>query len=441
MSLIPFGFWAASGAGSFSYWLALLTGTGSEFINKIAVNSSNQIFIAGASDTSPAVGSDAFSAMFDTDGVLQFQKLLGGSGYESSRGVGVDSSGNAYFAGNQSSSGFGGNDILLHKRNSAGVLQWQKGAGTSGSDQGWGIAVDSSDNVYALGGSAYDSSPVFLPGVIVKYTSAGAFDFDRALTTTTKYNFTHIRDGVTNSSDDLFVIGDYDVGDGIGREVLVAKYNDSGTLSWVRNIETRSDADAISIDSSSNVYAVGRIINAAPNFDAMLLKFNTSGTLQWDVYATSASSNDRFKDVCTDTSGNSYVVGDTSSATQVAIIAKFNSSGTVIWQRSLSTAYNVNGRGINFDDDGNLVITGDYRNASNNREMFVIKLPADGSLTGTYSLNSLDWVYAAGSLTFGTLSRSSSTPSISSYSSILSTNTPTLTDATSTLTDTKVDLL
>ena len=441
MSPIPLGFLALSGAGSASYWLALLTGTGNEFINKIAVNSSNQIFIAGSSDTSPAVGSDAFSAMFDTDGNLQFQKLLGGSGFEGASGVGVDSSGNSYFVGNQSTSGFGSYDILLHKRNSAGVLQWQKGAGTSGSDLGFGIAVDSSNNVYALGRSGYDSSPVFFPGAIVKYTSSGAFDFDRALTTIASYDQTNVRDGVTNSSDDLFVIGDYNIDDGIGRQVLVAKYNDAGTLSWVRDIQTRSDADAISIDSSSNVYAVGQIINSAPNFDAMLLKFNTSGTLQWDVYATSASSNDRFKDVCTDASGNSYVVGDTSSATQVAIIAKFNSSSTVVWQRSLSTAYNVNGSGINFDDDGNLVITGEYRNASFNREIFVIKLPADGSLTGTYSLNSLDWVYAAGTLTFGTLSRSSSTPSLNSYGAILSTSTPTLTDSTSTLTDTKVDLI
>ena len=95
MSLIPLGFWAASGAGGVTYWVSTLGGA-------------------------------------DTDQGLA---------------VATDSSGNSYSVGYSISVGVNG-QLLLAKRDPAGAIQWQRHLGNSGSDRGYSVAVDSSDNVY-----------------------------------------------------------------------------------------------------------------------------------------------------------------------------------------------------------------------------------------------------------------------------------------------------
>ena len=74
--------------------------------------------------------------------------------------------------GNSSS---GNRDVFLIKYNSSGKKQWTKQLGTSSSDWGFGVNVDSSDDIYVAGvtdgeldgNSSSGSSDIFL----VKYNS------------------------------------------------------------------------------------------------------------------------------------------------------------------------------------------------------------------------------------------------------------------------------
>ena len=78
-------------------------------------------------------------------------KLLGGANSDTGVGIGVDSSGNVYVTGHTGSQGAGGNDILITKYNTSGVIQWQRTFGGASGDVGTGITVDSSGNVYVTG--------------------------------------------------------------------------------------------------------------------------------------------------------------------------------------------------------------------------------------------------------------------------------------------------
>ena len=78
-------------------------------------------------------------------------KLLGGTSSDTGTGIAVDSSGNVYVTGHTGSQGAGGNDILIAKYNTSGVTQWLRTLGGTGTDAGTGIAVDSSGNVYVTG--------------------------------------------------------------------------------------------------------------------------------------------------------------------------------------------------------------------------------------------------------------------------------------------------
>ncbi|KKK92161.1 hypothetical protein LCGC14_2705720, partial [marine sediment metagenome] len=67
------------------------------------------------------------------------------------RGVAVDSSDNVYVAGGTDSFGAGQDDIFLVKYDSSGVHQWNLTWGGITEDYSMGVAVDSSDNVYVAG--------------------------------------------------------------------------------------------------------------------------------------------------------------------------------------------------------------------------------------------------------------------------------------------------
>ena len=112
-------------------------------------------------------------------------------------------------------------------------------------------------------------------------------------------------------------------------DILTAKYNSAGTLQWQRRIgivtsNSYQNGQSICLDSSSNVYVLASGTNATTNY---LVKYNSSGTLQFQRQLSSgfssswkliANGNDIYA-----TSGNS-------------IIIKFDTSGVIQWQRSFS---------------------------------------------------------------------------------------------------------
>ena len=83
-------------------------------------------------------------------------KQIGTSSKDSGKGVTIDSLGNIYITG-VTEGGLDGNtsngerDIFLLKYNSSGVKQWTRQLGTSTSDYGHGVTVDSSNNIYVTG--------------------------------------------------------------------------------------------------------------------------------------------------------------------------------------------------------------------------------------------------------------------------------------------------
>ena len=143
----------------------------------IAVDGSGNAYVTGntASTNFPtqnpyqgtyAGGSyDAFITKLDLSGnALTYSTYLGGSGSDYGYGIAVDSSGNAYVTGFTQSTNFptqnpyqgtyaGGNsDAFITKLDLSGnALTYSTYLGGSGSDYGYGIAVDSSGNAYVTG--------------------------------------------------------------------------------------------------------------------------------------------------------------------------------------------------------------------------------------------------------------------------------------------------
>ena len=225
----------------------------------------------------------------------------------------------------------------------------------------------------------------------------------------------------------------------------ISKYNNSGTIQWQNTLTDTytSPSDAaygIAVDSSGNVYVCG-YGKTSGNVVQSISKYNTSGTIQWQRTLTDTYTfpSDVAYGIAVDSSGNVYVCGYglNASGQQVQSISKYNTSGTIQWQRTLGYTYTSPSDaayGIAVDSSGNVYVCGFGLNASGNVVQSIAKLPADGSKTGTYSGTNFGVIYAASSWTSATSSWTSATSSWTSATSSWTSATSTWTSATSTWT-------
>jgi Beta-propeller repeat len=161
-----------------------LGGSQWDAVRAIATDSSQNIYVVGetysqdfpgAAASSSRQTGDAFIVKLNPTGTtILFSLVLGGSGYDSARGVAVDSSGNVYVTGMTSSPNFpvttgalqpnlaspGQYDAFVVKVNSAGSVVYSTYLGGASSDAGYGIAVDSSGAAYVAGSTASVNFPV-----------------------------------------------------------------------------------------------------------------------------------------------------------------------------------------------------------------------------------------------------------------------------------------
>jgi len=150
-------------------WNTFLGGSAYDRGYGIAVDGIGNTYVTGESwaawglpikeyTSSYSSAKDAFVAKLDTNGALLWNTFLGGSGDDDGYDIAVDGSGNAYVIGD--SLGTWGSPIRVYtsdqdafvaKLNASGTLLWNGFLGGSGTDQGFGIAVDGSGSAYVMG--------------------------------------------------------------------------------------------------------------------------------------------------------------------------------------------------------------------------------------------------------------------------------------------------
>jgi len=401
---------AAGNVGGDAYWIATLGGTGTDYeVEAISVNSAGDVYGVLSTNSEGAGGYDAVVVKYNSSGVLQWQRRIGGSSNEFFQGMAIDDSGNIYAVGSTASYESGTSAYIV-KYNSSGAVQWQRALYSTSTIDLRKVAVDSSSsNIYAVGFTSALSSggnDVF----ICKYSVSGVLQWQRRLGGTSNDDGSGI---ALDGSDNVYIQYQHSSGQG-GYDLGIAKYNSSGVIQWQRSLGGTSNESGagLAIDSSDNIYIPAMTVSEGQgSYDAGVAKYNSSGAIQWQRIIGGTGS-DNVSDLAVDSSGNVYVFGTTLSAgagSQDTLIVKYNSSGVVQWQRSFGTTSYEYAGGIAVDSSNNLYFGG-RSNVTGNYDSFIVKVPSDGSLTGTYG----NFVYASTSLT---------------------TATSTLTDAASTLTD------
>jgi uncharacterized repeat protein (TIGR01451 family) len=188
-------------SGSALVYSTLLGGGGTDRGSSVAIDSSGNAYIVGytssqdfptesAFQNSPGGSFDAFVAKFDTtsSGIssLVFCSLLGGVADDKGYGLALDSSNNIYVTGQTSSINFpvlnpaqatrGGNfDAFVAKISSTGTKLYATYLGGSADDRATGIAVNAAGNAYVTGFTASPNYPVVSPFQISSGGGTDAF--------------------------------------------------------------------------------------------------------------------------------------------------------------------------------------------------------------------------------------------------------------------------
>jgi len=295
---------------------------------------------------------DIILLKYNSSGVKQWTKQIGTSGNERGESVIIDNSGNIYVTG-WTQGGLDGNtnqgseDIFLIKYNSSGVKQWTKQIGTSNQDFGHGVITDNSGNIYITGlttggldgNTNQGGQDIFL----LKYNSSGVKQWTQQIGTSGSDRGDEL---VVDSADNIFITGytggelDGNTHQG-GLDVFLLKYISSGVKQWTKQIGSSEDemGMGLAVDSSGSIYISGHTTGGLDGNtnqggqDIFLIKYS-SGVKQW-THQIGTSSDDRGEGVSTDVSGNIYVAGytgggldgNTNQGGNDIIILKYNSSG------------------------------------------------------------------------------------------------------------------
>lgn len=241
-------------------------------------------------------------------------------------------------------------------------------------------------------------------------------------------------------------------------DLFVAKYNTDGTLQWVQSAGGTNGeyGNDITVDGSGNVYVTGYFLGtvtfgtttktSAGNYDLFVVKYNTTGTLQW-VQTAGGTGADYGYGIAVDGSGNVYVTGSFFGTATFGAITKASAGADDIfvgrydpvgvswsWVQSAGGTLNEQGNGIALDAIGNVYVTGFFTGtatfgttskvSAGGLEVFVTKYSSAGTIqwvqsaggTGNDYSNSLavddvGSVYLAGAFTgtgaFGTTTKTS----------------------------------
>lgn len=246
-------------------WTRRMGGASNDYVEDIAVDGAGNIYLSGSFQLSATFGSlgassvglmDAFLVKYDQNGNAIWVRTSASNGLDMSYSVFCDHAGNVFQAGyfsntadfsGQQLTSKGSYDVFLAKYDTAGTISFVKSIGGTGSDYGYSVAVDTSDQIYLSGAL---SSTVILGNdtlafngsndcFLVKYDNAGNPLWAKSFGGTgvdNGYDIAITREQhpvlTGNFENNMLVSGVQLVSAGV-RDIFLAMFDPQGNLDWI----------------------------------------------------------------------------------------------------------------------------------------------------------------------------------------------------------------
>lgn len=366
-----------------------------EWAYDMASDSEGNKYLIGTTQNEFSAGARLVVLKFNSSGDFEWRRTHAESYYGRGYGLVIDSNDNIYASGRGNNFKFS-----IIKYDTDGNVQWIRERGGLGSDDSLKeVALDSNEDVIAVGTT--DGYGVGQEDIILmKYNKSGHFQWETTWGTPEKdYGF----DAILDENDNIYVSGHTNGAGAGGDDFLLIKFDSAGNQLWNTTWGTpdregdRGFAPVrIAFDSNNNIYMVGRNNTESSGglyYDAnmALIKFDSDGNQLWNWTGGTNDWDELLSNIVIDPSDNIYVLGEASSD---AIVMKFTVNGDLLWNITWGTENRDEAKGICLDDSGYIYIGGD--NGKYFLTKFSIKtqyftLTSDADIPDTNGCFNLTW--------------------------------------------------
>jgi hypothetical protein len=339
----------AAGAGSGDIFLSRLSASGTvDFTQQrggngvdnsygVALVGSSTVFVGGDTLSAPFDGAtllgsagvtDALTVRYDTSGVWQATRRIGGGNIDTvaaltGNATHLLAAGSTMSAFEGQSTSWNNTGAFLSKRNSTGNVIWTRFLETNAPDQGRAAAFDSAGHAYLAG------------------TTQGSLS------------------GFTNAGDDDLFVARYNGLNGV--QTLLKQFGTSG-------LDLAHD---MAVDLSGNIYLTGTTEGAlggqtnAGLVDAFVMKLDSNGNVLW-TRLLGGSGADESLGLGLDATGNLWIGGfsystfggHTNAGSADAFVAEYDSAGNLLGTTFFATSLNDTINGLAIGPDGAAYVTG-----------------------------------------------------------------------------------
>jgi hypothetical protein len=284
----------------------------------ISTDEQGDVFVTGSSGYGTPQ-QDVVVGKYNAHGVLQWLKMIGGTGTDVGHSISADRRGNLYVSGRTTSALEGVNagayDAFVSKFNVAGDLLWTRQIGTFLEDVSVAVSSDGLRNVFITG---FSSDPLGEPFQndqwLAKYDADGQHQWTQRLDPTSGGAFVNdiVADGLGNAyvTGAAFPSGRPEDSDG-----FLSKYDAAGAHQWTSRLsgDSRVDALSVAVDGIGSVFVSGYSEGSlgGPHVgreDLFLAKFDVTGDHDW-TFQFGTTQREWAEGVTSDGKGNVYVAG------------------------------------------------------------------------------------------------------------------------------------
>jgi hypothetical protein len=408
-------------------WAKCYGGTNSDWANSIQQTNDGGYIMAGYSYSNDGNvtghhgGSDYWIVKLDTTGGIQWQKSLGGTGDEEAYSIQQTTDGGFIVAGISNSDdddvtgNHGDSDYWVVKLNATGFLQWQRTLGGSGWDGAYSIQQTNDGGYIVAGLSTSNDGNVTGHHFgsdywVVKLNTTGAIQWQKSL----GGSLGDVAYSIQQTNDGGYIVAGYSAsndGDIAGNhgntDYWLVKLDIAGNILWQKPLGGSLDDVAYSIQQTNdggyiltgNSYSNDGNINGHHGnsiaFDYWVVKLDSAGIIQWQK--SLGGLGDDWANSIEQTNDGGYIVsgysasidGDVTGHHGIDIfpdywIVKLDTTGSIQWQKSLGGTGDEEAYSIQQTTDGGLIVAGisysddddvtGHHGGINNGDYWVVKL-------------------------------------------------------------------
>jgi subtilisin family serine protease len=316
---------------------------------------------------------DIIVQKFDPDGGLLWEETFNGAANmdDFAADIFVDDNYNVFVTGSSVKLVANDQDLVVLKYNSSGVFQWysyyDNGGSPTPKDFGTSITGDNNGSVYVTGGSfgATSNSDFITLGIA---SNNGTQLWEK------RYDYAALQDvaaKIKYDGNNLFVSGGSQIN--FNRwELATLTYN---PLNGDQLYEKRSQGNAtqgvdevydLTVDNLGNVYIAGAVRNLNSGYDMSVYKLDPQLNILWEKHHDGYGADDKGKGVKVDDLGNVYVAGFVSNPNEGKnySLLKYNSSGVLQWAREFNGQANLDDEAVQLviANNQDIFVTGTARN-------------------------------------------------------------------------------